>query len=59
MQLTSEQLKRKIERMADSFCNEETLTDDCEKDNDGQLVFYTGIYKHSDGTFHDEEEPII
>jgi hypothetical protein len=30
---------------------------DCELDNDGQLVFYTGVYQWSDNTFHDEPEP--
>lgn len=36
---------------------DEWLTDNSpEKDNDGQLVFYTGLYEHSDGTIHDEPE---
>lgn len=27
-----------------------------ERDNQGQLIIYTGIYQHSDGTLHDEAE---
>jgi hypothetical protein len=29
---------------------------ECERDNDGQLVIYTGIYVWKDGTYHDEAE---
>ena len=28
----------------------------CEYDNHGQILYYTGIYKWADGSFHDEEE---
>ena len=31
---------------------------DCETDNDGQLVLYTGVFKWSDDNFHDEPEMI-
>lgn len=27
-----------------------------ETDNEGQLVIYTGIYRWSDGSYHDEQE---
>ena len=30
--------------------------DDFETDNDGQIVIYTGIYRWSDGTFHNVSE---
>lgn len=30
--------------------------DSLETDDDGQLVIYTGIYRWSDGTYHDEQE---
>ena len=30
--------------------------DDMETDNDGQLVIYTGIYRHSDGSYHGDAE---
>jgi hypothetical protein len=26
--------------------------DECDKDHEGQLVFYTGIYKWGDGSYH-------
>ncbi len=29
---------------------------DCELDNEGQLVFYTGTYKHSDGLYYEYPE---
>jgi len=32
--------------------------DDCELDNDGQLVFYTSVYQWEDGTLHDEPEEV-
>ncbi len=28
----------------------------CEEDNQGQLVYYSGIFRWKDGTFHDEAE---
>ena len=30
--------------------------DECQTDNEGQLVYYTGIYRWPDGTLHDEPE---
>jgi hypothetical protein len=32
---------------------------DCELDNEGQLVFYSGVYQWNDGSFHDEMEPEV
>jgi hypothetical protein len=31
---------------------------DCELDNYGQLVFYSGIFQWSDGSYHDEPEEV-
>jgi len=30
---------------------------DCELDNEGQVVYYTGVYQWADGSFHDEPDP--
>jgi hypothetical protein len=30
--------------------------DSCERDNQGQLLYYTGIYEWSNGSFHYEPE---
>lgn len=32
------------------------LLSDCPKDNDGQLIIYTGVYVWEDGTWHNEPE---
>lgn len=29
----------------------------CEYDNQGQLVYYSGIYRWRDDTFHDQPDP--
>lgn len=31
--------------------------EDCDTDNDGQMIIYTGIYYWRDGTLRDEPEP--
>ena len=28
----------------------------CDTDLDGQIILFTGLYRHSDGSFHDEIE---
>lgn len=33
--------------------------DECMEDNQGQLVFYTGVFAWADGTFRDEEDPSL
>ena len=30
--------------------------DNLDTDNEGQVIIYTGIYRHSDGTYHAEAE---
>jgi hypothetical protein len=35
----------------------DVMLEDCDFDNEGQLVFHTGVYKHRDGSFHDEADP--
>jgi hypothetical protein len=32
---------------------------DCDRDNQGQVVFYSGIFEWKDGSFHDEPDPTI
>jgi hypothetical protein len=32
------------------------VPEDCERDYDGQLMIYTGVYMWEDGTLHDEDE---
>ena len=51
--LTPEEVIEKIvERVSDSHPG------DLETDLHGQLLVYTGIFRHSDGTYHNEEEDI-
>ena len=38
---------------------DETELNDLQTDNDGQLVYYTGIYRYRDGSLHDEVDPSI
>ena len=38
--------------------NHSIRVSDCERDNDGQFVFYTGLFQWSDGTIRDEPEPM-
>ena len=30
---------------------------DDQEDNQGQILFYTGVYRHKDGTLHDTADP--
>jgi hypothetical protein len=32
---------------------------DCERDNQGQLILYTGYYEWSDGNFRMTPEPVV
>jgi hypothetical protein len=47
-------MKTFTQQEVDTLCG---MGGDCEHDNQGQLVIYTGIYEWDDGTFHDEPEP--
>jgi|HubBroStandDraft_2_1064218.scaffolds.fasta_scaffold2273234_1 hypothetical protein len=33
------------------------LNTEFETDNSGQIIFYSGIFLHSDGSLHNEPEP--
>jgi hypothetical protein len=33
------------------------LNTECEQDNSGQIIFYTGIFLHSDGSLSNKLEP--
>jgi len=35
----------------------ETHPDDVDMDYEGQLIFYTNVYRWEDGSYHDEAQP--
>ena len=48
----------KIEDVVDDIIDgaSDCHPDNLDMDNDGQLIIYTGIYRHADGTYHYEPE---
>lgn len=50
-------MKTYTERQVENKLMDVVLAPDiCEKDNQGQLCYYSGVFVWKDGTFHDEAE---